>query len=416
MKKSVSTVLICFALLLGLVAGFFAASDLYYFGSRGLDIPFGASFLSSESAAFKLALPGSAEKDATEIYELACRQTVGVTAQVDSINAFGQPASSSVSGTGFIVTEDGYIMTNYHIVETAFASGSDVTVRTYDGRVYTAEIVGCQEDDDVAVLKIKARGLDPALIGDSDSMKVGERIYAVGHPLGQLTYTMTAGIISALDRVISVDTGKTAHVFQVDAAINNGNSGGPVYNSRGEVIGIVTAKYSSSGIEGLGFAIPISEAADDAAQIIKYGYVPGRPSLGIDVSSLSSGTSAYYGAGSGVYVNSVDSASCSEAAGIKAGDMITAIDEAAVTDESSYSAALKEHRAGDSITVTLIRSGKTMKVDVTLDEAVPLSKSERSQQFEQQNQQNLQNPLDDDFWGFGDFPSWFDGFLPFWMN
>ncbi|MBP5167529.1 MAG: trypsin-like peptidase domain-containing protein [Oscillospiraceae bacterium] len=415
MKRKVLTpLLICCALLFGLIAGFGAAGLVPTDGRLPSPV-FSSSPARGETVAFRLAGPGSSDLDPVDIYDLACRQTVGVSSEINSVNAFGQLASSTVMGTGFIVTDDGYILTNFHVVQEAYYAGQTATVTLYDGGNYDAEIVGCEEDNDIAVLKIKKNGLSSVCIGDSSGMKVGESIYAVGHPLGSLTYTMTAGIISALDRSISVEAGKSVHMFQVDAAINSGNSGGPIYNSRGEVIGMATAKYSRTGIEGLGFAIPISEAAEYATQIIKYGYVPGKPDMGLTVSDMSARAAAYYGVTGGVYVSSADDAGCAAKAGIKTGDIIVTIDGADVSDEISYAAALKSHAAGDTVTVGVSRGGEKLSFTVTLDEYRPLSASERAKQADRQQELQDRSIWDYDY-GDGGFFSWFESLFPFRMR
>ena len=199
---------------------------------------------------------------------------VGISTTVTGYNMFGQLTSNAVTGTGFILSEDGYILTNNHVVEDAVSTGSTVTVKLHDGSEYPAAIVGTEGNtNDIAVLKIDAEGLSPVTLGDSDKMQVGENIYVVGNPLGELTYTMTAGIISALDREIAADRNTTLNMFQLDAAVNSGNSGGPVFNDRGQVIGVVTAKYNSSGVEGLGFAIPINDAVSIAEDLINQAYL-----------------------------------------------------------------------------------------------------------------------------------------------
>ena len=185
----------------------------------------------------------SGNLSSAEIYALACRQVVGITTEVTLTNYFGQTSSSAVAGTGFIIAEDGYILTNNHVVAYAVEGGYDVTVMTYDGTEYKAEIVGADEGNDIAVLKIDATGLSPVTFADSDSIAVGDTVYAVGNPLGELDFTMTTGMVSALDRTITAEENYVPiNMFQIDAAVNPGNSGGPVYNAAGQVIGVVTAK------------------------------------------------------------------------------------------------------------------------------------------------------------------------------
>ena len=315
-----------------------------------------------------------------DIYALACRQVVGVTTEVTYYNIFGQSGSSVVSGTGLILTEDGYILTNYHVIEDAMLGGYSISVLLYDGTEYTAEVVGVETDSDLAVLKIAANGLSAATLGDSDETHVGQTIYTVGNPLGELSYTMTSGIVSATDRSIETDPGATVTMFQIDAAVNSGNSGGPVYNTSGQVIGIVTAKYGSDGddspVEGLGFAIPISDARFVANEIIANGYVSGKASLGITPITVSASTAQYYSMVEGAYIYAVDAGSCAETAGLLLGDIIVSVDDSAVADEDDLVTVLRQYHAGDSARITVYRGGDYLEFSVTFDEAVPTDPTE----------------------------------------
>ena len=322
-----------------------------------------AALLAGKTAASSGAL------SATEIYELACKQVVGISTTFTGYNMFGQLSSNAVSGTGFILSADGYILTNNHVVEDALSSGSTVTVKLYDGSEYDAEIVGVEgTDNDIAVLKINATGLTPVTLGNSDEMQVGESIYVVGNPLGELTYTMTAGIISALDREIAADRNTTVNMFQLDAAVNSGNSGGPVYNSRGQVIGVVTAKYNSTGVEGLGFAIPVNDARAIAEEIVEHGYVTGKPYLGIVVTNMTESEAQRYNTVAGVYVYSVSEGSCAEKAGLQQGDVIVELGGKAVATTSDLATVKKDYKAGDSCELKFYRSGKYQTVTVVFDE------------------------------------------------
>ena len=310
--------------------------------------------------------------DPTQIYELACQQVVGISTQVTSTNAFGQVVRGSVSGTGFIISSDGYILTNNHVVESAYEQGSSVTVMLHDGTEYDAEIVGVEGDNnDIAVLKIGATGLNAATLGNSDDMKVGESVYLVGNPLGELTYTMTAGIVSALDREIAAEQDTSVNMFQMDAAVNSGNSGGPVYNSRGQVVGVVTAKYKSTGVEGLGFAIPINDAAAIADELIEHGYVTGKPYFGIVATTMTQQNAAYYNSVVGAYVYSVDAGSCAAAAGMRQGDVITKLGDVEIKSNADLTAAKKAYKAGDTVEVTVYRDGSYKTLTVTFDEKKP---------------------------------------------
>jgi len=259
-------------------------------------------------------------------------------------------------------------VTNHHVVSGA----QQITVTTNDGSSYAATLVGSDESNDIAVLKIDAKDLTPAVLGDSDSLAVGDAVLAIGNPLGELTFTMTHGYISATDREINVD-GTPINMMQTDAAINSGNSGGPLFDMNGNVIGITAAKYSgqtASGttIEGIGFAIPIDDALRIVYDLQEYGYVTGRAYLGVTVRDLDADTASDYGLPVGPRVESVVMGSCSEKAGIQSGDIILALGGKNTTSTVGLLAALRDHRAGETVEVDLYRAGAELTVSVTLDE------------------------------------------------
>lgn len=312
----------------------------------------------------------SGSMSASDIYAAACQQVVGITTELTYQNFFGQTSSQAVSGSGFIITEDGYILTNYHVISYAAQGNYDITVMTYDGTSYTAKIVGVDASNDIAVLKIDATGLTPVSFGDSDEMSVGDTVYAVGNPLGELQFTMTTGHVSALDRTITTDEGSVPiNMFQIDAAVNSGNSGGPVYNDAGQVIGIVTAKYSSSGVEGLGFAIPINDAVNLANELMENGVVTNKVQLGITTQTVPASVAQYYNMVEGAYVYSVNEGSCAEKAGLQIGDIITAVGSKEIASSDALKAALRGFAPGDTTDLTVYRGGKTVTVTVTLDES-----------------------------------------------
>ena len=315
----------------------------------------------------------TAAKPVAAIYDQACNEVVGITTEVTYTNFFGQTSSSAVSGSGFIVSPDGYILTNYHVIEYAYKGNYAITVMLHDGTRYEASIVGVEDCNDIAVLKIDASGLDPVTFGDSDKLSVGDDVYAVGNPLGELEFSMTTGHVSALDRLITTDESSEAiNMFQIDAAVNSGNSGGPVYNANGEVVGIVTAKYSDTGVEGLGFAIPINDAAKIANDLITKGYVTGKAYMGVSIDErYNSMYSQYYNMPIGAFVKSVESGSCAESAGIQAGDIITRLGDVEITGYSDLKQAIKQYSAGDSAELELYRAGESRTLTVIFDEAVP---------------------------------------------
>lgn len=384
MVKFLAACLVC-ALLGGVGGGALVASRLSNGASSAAttDSPLTKSSNAASTGKSATSVASGETLSGSQVYSLGCAQAVGITTEITSMNYLGMKSTSAVSGSGFIVTSDGYIVTNYHVIADAYSGGYKVSVMTYDGTKYDAEIKGVEESNDIAVLKINATGLSAATLGDSDGLQVGETIYAIGNPLGELSFTMTNGMVSALDRDITTQdstTGETTtnNMFQISAAVNEGNSGGPVYNTKGEVVGIVTAKYSDTGVEGLGFAIPIRDASDIVDQLIKQGYVSGKSSLGIKVTTVDSAVAQYYNMVEGAYVNEIESGSCSEKAGLKVGDIITAVNDKKVTSSSELSAAKKGYKAGEMITLKVYRSGQYQDIKVTLDEQKSTSSSSGS--------------------------------------
>ncbi len=357
---------------------------------------------SSAPGSSQIALDGS-YLSPRDIYSIACQQVVAVTTEITYKNFFGFTTSSAVSGSGFIISADGYILTNFHVIEDAAKGGYEISVFTHDGSEYIASIVGFEADNDVAVLKIEAENLSAVNLGNSDSMAVGDTVFAVGNPLGELEYTMTSGMVSALDRDISTydsDTGTytSINMFQIDAAVNSGNSGGPVYDHSGRVIGIVTAKYSDSGVEGLGFAVPINDAVAIAEDLITKGYVSGKAYMGIKADTLPASVSQYYGLPAGAYVTEVEPGSCAEKAGLEVGDIITAMDGVRITSDDELTSVKKGYRAGDSAEITVSRSNGDMVLTIIFDEEVP-----------DPTKPHVQESWDDDYYNYGQLPG-FGGF------
>ena len=276
---------------------------------------------------------------------------------------------SSSSGTGVVLTVDGYIVTNAHVVEDALS----VTVRLTDDREFDAAMVGRDEVSDLAVLHIDAADLIPAAFGDSEILRVGDSVVAIGDPLGvDLRGTYTNGIISAINRDVAVD-GRTMTLIQTNAALNSGNSGGPLINCYGQVIGINTMKIGaftdSAGVEGIGFAIPSTTVKDIVDQIISQGYVSGRPTLGINGDTLSTLYQHFYHLPAGLYITEVAYNSPAYLCGIEVGDILLSVDNSRITDMDSLKAVLYAYEAGDQVTVTIYRNGTTASATVTLQEA-----------------------------------------------
>lgn len=324
------------------------------------------------SAGTGMSLSSESGLSASQIYDLACQQVVGITTNVTTTNFFGMTTSSAVSGSGFIISEDGYIITNYHVVEYAVQGKLPITVMLYDGTKFDAEVVGTEQANDLAVLKIDANGLKPASFGDSDSLLVGDPVYAVGNPLGELEFSMTSGHVSALNRVISTEEAEAINMFQVDAAVNPGNSGGPVYNAKGQVVGVVTAKYSDSGVEGLGFAIPVNDASRIAEDLVTKGYVTGKAYLGVSLrDDYTAMYARYFGMPVGAYVAKAQPGSAAEKAGLQEGDVITKLGDEEIGSYNDLKNAIKQYSAGDQAELTFYRAGESRTVTVTFDEAIP---------------------------------------------
>ena len=308
------------------------------------------------------------ELSAAEIYALLTPSCVGVSTSTTSTNVFGQVTRGAITGSGFIISADGYVLTNNHVIETALAENLEVKVMLYSGEEYTARIIGGDSRSDVALLKIPGKDLPCVTLGTFAGTRVGEAIYAIGNPLGELTYSMTSGIVSALDRSITISNNTAIDMFQIDAAINNGNSGGPIINRFGQVIGIASAKYASSGVEGLGFAIPIDDALTVVDDLAAYGYVKGRPLLGVLVGNAE----AYTSDGTvGAIVMEVNAGSCSEKAGILVGDIIVEAGGKAIASVADLLDARSGWHAGDTVTIVAIREDETLTFSVTLDEDLP---------------------------------------------
>ena len=281
---------------------------------------------------------------------------------------YGQSQVESGAGSGVIISSDGYILTCAHVVDGA----STITV-TIDDKDYTATLVGEDTTSDVAVIKIDATGLTPATVGDSDNLKVGQSVMAVGNPLGELGGTVTGGMISALNRSVTIQgtsSTNTMSLIQMDASVSPGNSGGGLFNMNGELIGIVNAKSSSSDAEGLGFAIPINDAIEVAQQLLENGYVTGRPYLGITYLGVEDAqTAAQLGVNAyGVYVVEVVKGGPAERAGLQSGDRIVSIDGTEIASKDDLGTLMQKHAAGDTLNITIARNGQMQTVSVTLGE------------------------------------------------
>ncbi len=327
-----------------------------------------------------------------QLYAANIGSSVGITVST-TVNIFGQATTSAASGSGFVLTEDGYIVTNHHVVEQAVKDPSvAIEVSFQKGDKYTAKLVGSAKDNDVAVLKIEPKEtLTPVTLGDSSKLVVGEPVYAIGNPLGELTYSFTNGMISALDRIISTGTDVTLNMLQTNCDINPGNSGGPLFDRYGNVIGITTAKYiqSQSGVsaEGLGFAIPINDVKDIIKDLIENGYVTGKPYLGVQLLPVSDDAQRY-GIPAGAVVAFVGEKSAAEKAGLQVNDIIIKLDDTAIDSPSALTAALTTgYKAGDTATLTIMRQQEEKTLSITFDEKN--SETEANNQVPQQPQQQV---------------------------
>ena len=321
-------------------------------------------------------------------------------------NFFGQPVQTASSGSGFILTEDGFIATNYHVVENA----ETVMVTMYNGDEYEAKYIGGDEDYDLAVIKVEGEDLPAVTLGDSDKLNVGDHVLAIGNPLGELTFSMSGGMVSSVNRAINVN-GTPFNMIQTDTSINAGNSGGPLFNSYGEVVGIVSAKYSSSqggsSVEGLGFAIPINDVFAMIEDIMTNGYITNKPYLAITGGSMTPEMASQYryDITEGVFVYSVEEGGAAQKAGLKMGDVIVKIDDHTITSMEDLNMVKKHYSAGDTVTLTIYREGAETTVELTWD-AVPADQQTPSKQETQSSQ-----PYTDPYGGYYSNP--FDMFRYF---
>ena len=277
------------------------------------------------------------------------------------------------AGSGVIITEDGYLLTNPHVITNSQNGklADAIKVRLTNGEEYEAKIIGNDSDSDIALLKIDGKKFNAATVGNSDSIKVGEQVIAVGNPLGELGGTVTSGIVSATNREITVENNKMT-LIQIDAAINPGNSGGGLFNTKGELIGIVNAKTTDVTVEGLGFAIPVNEAVNVAEELQEHGYVTGKTHIGISLADVTDSFTAYYNFGSqatGVYIVMVQEGYNDKV--LKSGDRITAINDQEITSSEDVKEIISECEVGDKLTFTVSRGGKIIDLEVTCYEYVP---------------------------------------------
>ena len=345
------------------------------------------------SGSSSLAEPPETGLTPSQVYDRNVKAVVAISNQSLTTNLFGQISETASSGSGFLISSDGYIVTNYHVVSGA----TTLKVITWDSKEYSAKLIGGDAGNDIAVLKIEGDSFAYATLGKSSGMVVGDRVAAIGNPLGELTSTLTVGYVSATDRAVNID-GTYINMLQTDAAINSGNSGGPLFDMRGEVVGITTAKHSgtsSSGaiVEGIGFAIPIDDVMDMITDLQKNGYVTGAY-LGVMVQDVNAEAAEMYGFPTGAYVVEVTEDSCAQKAGIQAKDIIVNLGGHKTASMSELTRALRKFKAGEKTTVTVYRGGKQIDLQVTLDAKPKPSESTQQTPSEQQQtpQQGQQQP------------------------
>ena len=332
-----------------------------------------------------------------QVYAANVNSTVGITTSITT-NFWGYQTTSAASGSGFILSSDGYILTNFHVIE----DSSAITVTCYDGTSYDAKLIGFDESNDIAVLKVEAENLPPVILGSSDNMNVGDSVIAIGNPLGELTFSLTAGTVSALDRQVTMSNGATMNLIQTDCAINSGNSGGALFNLYGEVVGITNAKYSSSSsseasIDNIGFAIPINSVRSIVESIIEKGYIS-KPFIGISVSDVSQQTQLY-GIPAGAAVQSVAEDGPAAAAGLQAGDIITKINDTDITGSNQLVELVAQTQVGDTLVLTVYRQGSTFTLNITVGEQIQSAlEQQQQQQPQQQYGQIPQNPWGNNGW------------------
>ena len=335
----------------------------------------------------------------SQVYAQNVDAVVMVTGYAGSNGSYS--ASTAIStGSGFFISADGYALTNCHVIDGA----TSVSITTRDGKFFGATIVGSDSTNDVALLKVDAQNLPYVTIGSSAALIVGDQVAAIGNPLGELTSTMTVGYVSGKERSVSTDN-TIINMIQTDAAINSGNSGGPLFNMKGEVIGITTAKYSgnsSSGasIEGIGFAIPIDDVMKVVSDLMEYGYVKSAY-MGIMVRDLDAQMAEIYGLPVGAYVDSVEAGGAAAKAGIQAKDIITGLGEYTVRNMSELTRALRNFQPGDTTTVYIYRSGAQLQLQITL--------MERPQETGTTTPSQPESGMPNE----GSYEDWYDYFFPF---
>ena len=346
---------------------------------------------------------------ASQVYKNNVNSTVGITTEIQTTNVWGYPVSGAAAGSGFIISGDGYILTNHHVIEKA----STITVAMFDGTTYPATLVGYDASNDIAVLKIDAKDLTPVTLGDSDSIEVGDEVVAIGNPLGELTFSLTKGNVSALNRPVTLSGNVSMKLIQTDAAINSGNSGGALFNMYGEVVGITNAKFSSNAFSGeasidnIGFAIPINSVQSIVKAIIEKGYIT-KPYIGVGGKDVSNELQRY-GMPKGAVIANLEEGGPAQQGGLQLDDIVTAINGEAITGFEDLSRKVAAREPGDELKLTVYRKGETLELSIQVGEKTQDALPQNQQ--EDQNQQGGQgqvNPFGNG--GMNDFPwNWIFG-------
>ena len=375
-KKSGAGKVIALALCFSLLGGALGAAGMFYALNKETpveDVKEDPSYIfqsQRDPAQLETVTIGSGKAmTPAQVYAQNVNSTVGITTSVTT-NFWGFQTTSAASGSGFILSKDGYILTNHHVIENSNA----VTVALYDGTTYDAKVVGYDAGNDIAVLKVDATDLTPVVLGDSDKLLVGDDVMAIGNPLGELTFSLTKGVVSAVDRRVTLSSGSTMNLIQTDCTINSGNSGGALFNIYGEVIGITNAKYSNNGtsseatIESIGFAIPVNHILSIVESIVEKGYVA-KPYVGIRVTDVSQEAQGY-GLPKGAAVNSVTEGAPAETAGLQRNDIITAVNNNAIESADDLTRIVSDSNPGDTLKMTVWRQNKTVEITVTVGENI----------------------------------------------
>lgn len=417
----IAAIAVCCSLLGGIVGG---AGGIYLASSmniNGTSLPLTSNSSSAETVILEgkrdntvlniNSIDTSSIMTQAEVYAANVNSVVGITTSITT-NYWGYTTTSAASGSGFILSESGYVITNYHVIE----KSSSITVSLYDGTELKAELVGYDESNDIAVLKVETDAkLVPAVLGSSKKLNVGDEVVAIGNPLGELTFSLTSGYVSALDREVTLSSNVTMDLIQTDCAINSGNSGGPLFNLYGEVVGITNAKYSGSGssseasIDNIGFAIPIDSVRKIITSIIEKGYIS-KPYIGVTVTDVSEETQSY-GLPAGAAIKEITEGGPAEEAGLMPNDIITAVDGNAITSSSDLVDIIGESKPDDVLKLEVYRRGNTINLEVTIGEKIQsaLENQQSESQSQQQNQQQNPNGNEDrsgstNPWGL---PDWF---------